>query len=327
MLGLLWVLASSFAFTYAVTPWLMGRLRAAGIVGRDMNKPGEVVLPEMGGLAVVGGFIVGVLLAIALTTFDVVHVEMNLTLLLACLSTVVVMALVGIIDDLFLMSQRVKALLPVFAALPLVAVKAGVTTMEVPLLGPVDFGVFYALVLVPLAITGASNATNMLAGFNGLEAGLGAVMCSTVAVVAYATGNVEAAVVVLAMLGALLAFLKYNWFPAKVLIGDVGTLTVGAVVASSVIVGNIEKVGVILIAPFFVELFLKARSGFKADSWCGLKEGRLVCDDRRDVFGLGRLVMNMYSGVSERKLVSTIILLEVLFALLALYSVSNVLVV
>ena len=314
------VLAASFAFTYVSVPWFMPRLERAGIAGRDMNKHGNRMVPEMGGFAIVGGLVVGVLLAIALTTFRFTGAQMDLTLVLACLSTILIMAIVGVIDDLLRLDQHVKAVLPVFAALPLVAVRAGVHTMELPLLGVVDFGPLYPLLLIPLAITGASNATNMLAGFNGLEAGLGVVMCSTIGYVAFRLGHVEATVISFAMLGALLAFLRYNWSPARILIGDVGTLSIGAVVASSVIVGNIEKVGIILIAPFFLELYLKARGRFREQSWCRVRNGLLVCDKRHEVYGIGRLVMHLFGGVSERRLVLTIIGVEVLFALTALFA-------
>lgn len=314
------VLGASFAFTYVAIPWFIPRLLAAGISGRDMNKPGDKTVPEMGGLAIVGGFAVGVLLAIAMSTFSVSTMVLNLAYVLAGISTIMVMALVGVIDDLLKIDQKVKALLPVFAALPLVAVKAGVTSMAFPLVGVVDFGVLYPLLLIPIAITGASNATNMLAGFNGLEAGLGAVMCATIAVVAASVGQTEAAVISLAMLGALIAFLRYNWYPARILIGDVGTLSIGAVVACAVIIGNIEKVGIILIAPFFAELYLKGRGRFREQSWCRVKGTKLVCGYMRDVYGLGRLVMHLYGGVSERRLVATLILMESVFAALALYS-------
>jgi len=325
MFELFAVLGVSFLFTYLTIPWFIPRLLKADIAGRDMNKVGKVRVAEMGGFAIVGGFVVGVLLAIALTSFNVINVQMNLTLVLACLSTILIMALIGVIDDLLLLKQHVKAILPVFAALPLVAVKAGVTSMYVPFLGQVDFGILYPLLLVPIAITGASNATNMLAGFNGLEAGLGAVMCATVGLVAYKTGQVEAVIIVFAMLGALLAFMRFNWYPAKILIGDVGTLSIGAVVASSVIVGNIEQVGIILILPFVGELILKARSGFRAQSWCGMRNGRLLCPKGSEVYGLGRLVMYVFGGVTERGLVLSLMLVEVFFAALALYSVSGVL--
>jgi len=317
---LLAVLAASFLFTYLSIPWFIPRLMKAGIEGRDMNKPGHIMVPEMGGLAIVGGFIVGILLAISLSTFRLIDLDINLTYVLACLSTVAVTALIGVIDDLLRLDQKVKALLPLFAALPLVAVRAGVTQMTIPLVGEVEFGLLYPLLLVPLAITGASNATNMLAGFNGLEAGLGVLMCSAVSVVALSFGRVEAAVISFAMLGALLAFLKYNWNPAKILIGDVGTLSIGAAVASAVIVGNIEKVGIILIAPFFAELYLKARGRFMVQSWCEVRGGRLICPSRGEVYGLGRLVMYVSGGVSEERLVLTLLCVEAVFASVAVYS-------
>jgi len=318
MIGLFLVLLVSFLFTYISVPWFIPRLRDAGIVGKDMNKEGYPPVPEMGGLAIVGGFIVGVLLAIALTTFHLVSFEINLTIVLASLSTVLVMAVIGLIDDLLRLKQHVKAVLPLFASLPLVAVRAGVTHMTLPFFGTVEFRFLYPLLLVPLAITGASNATNMLAGFNGLEAGLGVVMCLAVGVIAYLNGSVDAVIISFAMLGGLLAFLRYNWYPAKILIGDIGTLTIGAVVAVSVIIGNIERVGIILIIPFFVELFLKLRGRFTHQSWCGIKDGKLVCEKRGDVYGLGRLVMHASGGISERNLVLTLVGVESVFAVIAI---------
>lgn len=313
------ILLVSFATTFVVIPWLIPRLKKARLVGRDRNKEGYPEVPEMGGFGIVAGFIVGVLFSIALTTFDILAVDIRLDFVLAGLSTILIMALVGIVDDLFVMRQSVKALLPVFASLPLVAINVGVTHMVIPFFGEVNFGVLFPLVLIPIVITGASNATNMLAGFNGLEAGLGVVMCATLGFVAYFIGSVEAVVVLFAMLGALVAFLYYNRFPARILVGDVGTLVVGAVVATSVILGNIEKVGLILMIPFFAELFLKMRGKFKVQSWCGIKDGKLVCPKKSEVYGLGRLVMYLSGGITESMLVLVLVGVEVLFGLLAVW--------
>jgi len=320
---LLFVLAVSFLATLWVTPRFIRKLSHSGIVGRDMNKVGHPWVPEMGGLAVVAGFIAGVLLAVALYTFNVFgmhELDLNLNYLLAGLSTVLIMALIGIFDDLLLMRQSVKAMLPLLASLPLVAVKLGVTHMTFPVLGEVDFGILFPLLLIPLAVTGASNATNMLAGFNGLEAGLGVVMTAAVGLAGFVFGRVEAVILSFAMLGSLVAFLRYNWYPARVLIGDVGTLTIGAVVAVSVIVGNMEKIGVILILPFFGELFLKARGRFKAQSWCQVRGDRLYCRRKGEVYGLGRLVMYLFNGIHEQNLVVVLVAFEVFFALIALFS-------
>ncbi|MFH1402734.1 MAG: glycosyltransferase 4 family protein [Candidatus Altiarchaeota archaeon] len=324
MIAFICVLAASFAFTYWATGRMIPKLKAAKITGRDMNKPKKPSVPEMGGLPIVGGFVVGVLLAIALITFSLIDERLNLTYILAGLSTILIMALIGVIDDLFIMRQRTKALLPVLASLPLVAVKAGVTTMTLPFIGPVDFGILYVLILVPVAITGASNATNMLAGFNGLEAGLGLVMTGTIGLISYLTGGFEAAILSSAMFGSLLAFIKYNWYPARILIGDIGTLSIGASVAAIVILGNIEKVGVILIIPFFAELYLKARSRFQAESWCDVKKNLLVCPKQSEVYGLGRLVMYLTGGISERSLVLTLIACEIVFAIIAFLSIVDV---
>ena len=76
-----------------------------------------------------------------------------------------------------------KALLPVVAALPLV-VRAGISTIRIPLIGQVDFGPFYALVLVPLGITGAAIAVNMLDGSNGPEVGMGLAAMGSLAAIA-----------------------------------------------------------------------------------------------------------------------------------------------
>ena len=318
LLGVAVVFLMAFSVTFLFTPRLIPRLIDAGLVGKDKNKVGEPPVAEMGGLCIITGFVAAVVLAIGLYSFDTgltgLSLPLNLTNLFAALSTVLIMALIGIFDDIFVMKQHVKAALPLVASLPLVAINAGETMMTLPIVGPIEFGILFPLLLIPLAVTGASNAMNMLAGFNGLEAGLGAVMCAAIGIVSWHTGSYEASVIAFAMLGACLAFLFFNWFPARILPGDVGTLSIGAVVAASVIVGNIEKLGIILILPFFGELYLKMRSRFKAESWCSVEGDKLLCPDKESVYGLGRLVMYLSQGVSERNLVVTLVSIELVFA-------------
>ena len=318
MITVLVVFGVGFLVTSVLTPKLIPKLFEADLTGRDKNKVGEPLVAEMGGLCVIAGFVVAVLLAVAFSSFQVleqvVDFKINLASLFAALSTVLIMSLLGIFDDIFDIKQHVKAALPLIASLPLVAINVGETSMNLPFVGPVDFGILYPLLLIPFAITGASNAMNMLAGFNGLEAGLGAIMCLAVGIVSWHAGSMEASVISFAMLGALLAFLRFNWFPARILPGDVGTLSIGAAVAAAVIVGNIEKLGIILILPFFGELYQKMRSRFKAESWCGRRGVKLVCPNRREVYGLGRLVMHLFGGITERNLVVVLLSVEAVFA-------------
>ncbi len=82
--------------------------------------------------------------------------------------------------------------------------------MGLPFLGRVDLGSLYTLVLIPLAVTGVANGVNMLAGFNGLETGMGIIALGSLAIIAYSIGAATSFLILVAALGALIAFLYYN---------------------------------------------------------------------------------------------------------------------
>jgi len=299
---------------------LIPRLAQAGIVGKDMNKPGQPPVAEMGGLGLVGGFGAGVLVLIALRTFLKIETlaAVSVVELFAVLATILAIALIGLIDDLIGVHQGWKAIIPALAAIPLIAIAAGQTTMRLPFIGPVNFGILYSLVLVPLGVTGAANAFNMLAGFNGLEAGMGAVAIGALAIIAAHLGEVTSLVLLLAALGALLATLYFNWYPAKVFIGDVGTLTIGTVIATAVIVGNFEWAGVMVILPHAVDFLLKARKRFPSTGWHGeYRDGKLYCPAHGPV-GLAQLILKLAGGMHERTLVLVLMGFEALCGLLAI---------
>ena len=273
-LTLLACFASAFLVTEYFMPMLIARMKSRGLVGIDMNKLSKPKVAEMGGICVWLGFSTGIIASIFAFTY-LKWVGVNLAFLLAGLSTIAMVGFLGVIDDLIGWKNGIRqwqhALIPVFAALPLMAVKVSNPPIilpfigfvpeayMVPFFGMVSFGAIYSLVFVPIGVTGASNAANMLAGLNGLEAGLGAIILSTLLAVALSTGQVEAAIVCIAMLGALAAFLRFNWFPARVFGGDSLTLMIGACIATVAILGNMEKIGVLLMAMYFAELVLKGR--------------------------------------------------------------------
>ncbi len=300
---------------------LIPKLAQAGIVGKDMNKPGQPPVAEMGGLGIVLGFGAGVLTVIALKTFLKIEVLTTVSVaeLLAVLSTVLVIALVGMLDDLIGVRQGWKAIIPALAAVPLIALAVGQTTMRLPLIGTVNFGIFYPLVLVPVGVTGAANALNMLAGFNGLEAGMGAIAVAALATIAVRLGEMTALALLLAALGALVATLYFNWYPARVFIGDVGTLTIGTMIATAVIAGNFEWAGVIVIIPHALDFVLKARKGFPSTGWHGeYREGKLYCPEHGPV-GLAQLILKLAGGMHERTLVLVLMGFEALCGLLAIW--------
>ena len=155
------VAALSFSVSFWTFRVAIPLLRRKGIVGRDVHKPGRPEVPEMGGLFIVSGFAAGILTTVAANTFLERFLTIRLDEMLAVLCVALLAALIGTIDDLMGVRQRVKAILPLFIALPLVAVRIGDTTMSVPFFGAVDFGLVYTIVLVPLGVAGAANAVNM----------------------------------------------------------------------------------------------------------------------------------------------------------------------
>jgi UDP-N-acetylglucosamine--dolichyl-phosphate N-acetylglucosaminephosphotransferase len=272
--------------TQKIFPFFIKRMEIRNLTGQDMNKLSKEKVAEMGGLIVLAAFITTMMLTLFLFTYSTLtQLQLNLHLLLAGILTITLIGLIGLFDDLIGWRNGIRqyqhALLPLLAALPLMAVRAGTTSMNLPLIGVIELGVIYSLILIPIGITGAANAFNMLAGLNGLEASQGIIILSTLALISFFELKIEALLIAIALIGALLAFIRFNWFPAKVFGGDLLTLMVGAGIAVISILGNIEKIGIALLALYFIELGFKAKHKFQSQCF-GIpqKNGTLKADSK-----------------------------------------------
>lgn len=312
----------SFLVTYLLSYKLVPRLKRFGIVGHDVNKPDKPEVAEMGGFGIVAGFTAGLLLAIFISSFN--SLEFNLVNVLAAIITIHALAFIGIVDDLLDMPQWTKAVFPLVAAIPLVAVRAaGSTAINVPFVGLVDLGIFYILILIPIGVAVSSNLSNMLAGFNGMEAGMGVIVFGGMTILSFVHGSTEMALLFISMLGALLAFLRFNWFPAKVFPGDVGNLTIGAVLAAGVIIGNLEMAGALMMVLYVVDFFIKGINRFPSRNWWGeYKDGKLYPPEGK-VRGFAQLVMKKFNGISERNLTLLFVGLQVVVAIVVVLLFSK----
>jgi len=315
--------AVAFIVTFITTPFYAKRALAKGIFGKDVNKLEHPRVAEMGGLAVFAGVASSVSLGILYLTFIDANLQV-LKLLLAALAALSLTALIGVFDDLFKLTWKTKTLMPLTAALPLVAVKAGETVMSIPFVGEVNFGLVYTFIFIPLGVTGAANAFNMSAGYNGVEAGIGFIVSATLLAIAVASGSTSAVVILAALAGACLAFLKFNWFPARVFPGDVGTLVTGVGIASAAIIGNLEKFAVLLVIPAFYELAATVYYAVKR-VWrrpaCHnpviLKDGRLKPPKGAERYTLFYLLLSL-KPMREPDLVKTVYAVYFVFALITL---------
>lgn len=313
------IFASAFIVTLITLPFFIHRMQLRKIVGKDINKMGKPEVAEMGGTMVLMGFVFSVMIALFIHSYIGFFRGLDLVTLLAATFTIVLVGLLGLIDDLIGWKKGIRqyqhALIPIFAALPLMVLPQtiGSTGVEAPFFGFINLGIFYSILLVPLAVTGASNAANMLAGLNGLEAGMGILSALAMMIVAIFQGEVEVIIIMLSLIGALLAFLFFNWNPAKVFPGDSLTLMIGAGIASASIIGNMEKIGLFLFSLYFVELFLKAKSKMQAESFGIIQEdGTLKSPEK--VRSVTHLVMKM-GKFTEKQVVIIILGIQVLVVL------------
>ncbi len=272
-----------------MTKWLIKYLRKIGLVVKDMNKPNTPFIPLSGGLSVMAGVFGGMTLFIFFRTFlpsttGLIMDNQALLYLFAATTTILIISFVGFIDDLIIdpsrdrsvgLNQWQKPLITLSAAVPLMVVNAGTTTMGIPFFGEVDVGLLYPLLFIPIGVVGAANMVNMLGGFNGLETGMGIIYMGMLGLYAYVHQSYIGAFIALVTFASLIAFWFYNKTPAKILPGDSLTYLLGASLACIAILGNLEKATLIISIPFFIEFLLKARSKFRAQTYGYFKHGKI----------------------------------------------------
>jgi UDP-N-acetylglucosamine--dolichyl-phosphate N-acetylglucosaminephosphotransferase len=261
----------TFLLVFFLIPFWIKKAHQINLVWNDMNKFKSQKVAGSGGIITVLGFVIGVLLFIAYRVFYVKTTEFVIETF-AILTVVLMAAGIGLIDDLLGwqhggLSRRSRLILMIIAAVPIMVINAGQDSMSLPILGEINFGILYPLFLIPLGVVGATTTFNFLAGFNGLEAGQGVLLIGSLSLVAFFTHSPWLAIIGLCMTFALLAFIKYNFTPAKVFPGDVFTYSVGSIIAIMAVIGNFEKVAVFFFIPYIIETILKSRGGLVKQSF------------------------------------------------------------
>lgn len=172
----------------------------------------------------------------------------------------------GLFDDWADLRWRYKAFLPLIAALPLMVLREGETTMSTYFWGKVDFGPLYCFAVAPLIVTITTNTVNQLGGLNGLEAICPSIVLSGLFAVSILHGR-EQTVLLYVPLVVSWALAYYN-FRGKIFVGNTGSFSFGITLASYAIIANIEQTLAISIIPYIINssliliniLFFKRRA-------------------------------------------------------------------
>lgn len=241
--SLLVTIAVAFIITFASTPVVKAFATKVGA----MDVPGEArrvhdhPIPRMGGLAIFLGFLLAVLL------FADISRQIQ-GMLLGC----IIIVITGAIDDVISLNAWVKLSLQIAAAV--VAVLHG-TVIEC-VMNPFVFSDSPWLVLggwsIPITIiwiVGITNSVNLIDGLDGLAVGVSAISSLTMLVIALLVSHTDNIAIVLAALcGACFGFMPYNLNPAKIFMGDTGSLLLGYVLATMSVLGLFKFYAVVSFA-------------------------------------------------------------------------------
>lgn len=214
------------------------------------RKVHRIPIPRLGGIAIYAGFLAATAVSIILSNFW--GVKINLSLIGGITLGATLLLIVGVVDDLRSLRPTTKLIFQIIAAAIIIYFGAEINFISSPFNGIVPIGAL-AIPLTLLWVVGLTNAINLIDGLDGLASGVTAISSMTLFFVALRTHQIEAAILVLILAGAALGFLRYNFFPASIFLGDSGAMFFGFILAAASIIGVFKTTLVVaLIVPILI---------------------------------------------------------------------------
>ncbi|MBN1912280.1 MAG: undecaprenyl/decaprenyl-phosphate alpha-N-acetylglucosaminyl 1-phosphate transferase [Pirellulales bacterium] len=159
-----------------------------------------------------------------------------------------VIVVVGLIDDKKILSGKQKLVGQIVAASILILDGNGLLIERIEFLGyPMTFG-YLAFPLTLFWLLGAINSLNLLDGIDGLATMLGIILSCTIAAMSVVTGNHGVAIIAMVFAASLMGFMRFNYPPATIFLGDAGSMLIGLVVGALAIRGSLKASGAVLLA-------------------------------------------------------------------------------
>lgn len=230
----------ALVISYALTPSVKKiALRVGAIDKPNARKVHTHVIPRLGGVAIFIGFIVTVLL-FAPWQSELIGILIGCTVIVA----------VGIWDDICNIPARTKLVGQIIAALIPVASGIQIDWLNNP------FGTLWVLpefIAIPLTIfwiIGFTNTVNLIDGLDGLAAGVSVIASISIFFITYSMGQDTPALLIAAIAGAALGFLQYNFNPAKIFMGDTGSMLLGYTLSVAAVFGVVKTAATVaLVVP------------------------------------------------------------------------------
>jgi UDP-GlcNAc:undecaprenyl-phosphate GlcNAc-1-phosphate transferase len=224
------------AVAAVVTSLLVPPVIHLAVALRALDHPGnrkhhDRPIPRLGGVALAAGIGTALLFAmLILRSEGRLPISRNEILALGLGGAMVFV--LGVVDDLFGVSVLNKFLIQLCAAFLLVRTGFAFDAISLPGGAPLELGFFGGAVSI-LWIVGVTNAINLIDGLDGLASGVVAITASSFLAYAVLQENALAAIAMAAVVGASVGFLRHNWSPARIYMGDSGSLTLGFLLAAT----------------------------------------------------------------------------------------------
>jgi UDP-GlcNAc:undecaprenyl-phosphate GlcNAc-1-phosphate transferase len=233
--------AVAFIAGLLLTPlvrWLALQWGAVARNGKRHVHAGKI--PRLGGLALVFGWCAPLLLFLTLWGFASDTLPLAKGQLVGVIAGALALCLVGAVDDVRGLRIRYKLGAQIAVAAYAYACGFRIEAISLPFFGALSMGAFSAPVTV-LWIVGITNAVNLIDGLDGLAAGVSFFAALTGFVVAVVNDSLWVALVLAPLMGVLLAFLVFNFNPARIFMGDSGSYPLGYILATTSIAGAVSQ--------------------------------------------------------------------------------------
>lgn len=229
----------ALAVAYFLTPRVKDlAIKVGALDAPDDRKVHTRPIPRMGGLAIYAAFVLAILASMYVSR-EIMGLLVGGTVIL----------IVGIIDDLKPLPARVKLLGQIVAAAVLVMFDIRIEWLTNPF-GEMLYVEYLSIPLTILWVVGLTNTVNLIDGLDGLAAGVSTIASVTILLVALQQNFWTVAVLTAALAGSALGFLQHNFNPAKIFMGDTGSMFLGYMLAAISILGAVKSAATIaLIVP------------------------------------------------------------------------------
>jgi UDP-GlcNAc:undecaprenyl-phosphate GlcNAc-1-phosphate transferase len=229
---LIYAFFASLITVLLVTPFVIKLAFKIGAVDKpNARKVHQRIIPRLGGLAIFIGVIVGYFVS-------GLYQERMTTIVVGAIIIVVV----GILDDMYELSPKLKLLGQVAAAV--LIVKSGLTIeiLNIPFMDDYfELGIL-SYPLTVIWIVGITNAINLIDGLDGLSAGISSIALATIAFMALQENTLLIFTLAIVIIASTIGFLFYNFHPAKIFMGDTGALFLGYCISVLSLLGLYKSV-------------------------------------------------------------------------------------